>query len=54
MDYSPESLRDFVARVGVAKVESVVGLTTFGVLCPRGPEQTGMAIHGMCWTPSSL
>ena len=37
--YTPEAIRDFCDRIGVAKTDSTIDMATAGALHPRGPEQ---------------
>ena len=36
--YTPESIRNFCKRIGVAKFDSMIDVGDAGVLRPRGPQ----------------
>ena len=44
--YTPEAIRNFCARIGVAKFDSVIDIALLGALPARGPEQAGAAGDG--------
>ena len=44
--FTPESIRDFCERIGVAKANSVVDYALAGALPARGSQQARPAVHG--------
>ena len=46
--YTPEAIRDFCERIGVAKTRQHGRRGPAGALRPRGPEQARAARHGAC------